>query len=350
MANSRVNLLLLMIACCALASSAFQGGRLLKQRMASAGSSATAEAENGGSATAGSSAISTGGTAVADAFSSTRVVEQSAGIFVDVTNDIVDVTSDDIGNCTLVTMVAETAISEQAEAVAAVFVEAVGTVDVTGDGEACADSAASGEASASAFAAATAKAIVETLADKAQAGADAVVSAIAAGTAEAFANAFASTCTTGGFGLAEQTAFGKAIVRPMVEVYALAIGGTDCQEEAVAATAEAIGEGESMVKEEATAGSESNTVAEGNATSTTGGDAGASTDVAETAGEQAEIIAANVERCSGTRRVCCTSRIKKLDTCTCTLNTRSDPKCNMEQISGDSDEVVWRGDDVICKC
>ena len=45
---------------------------------------------------------------------------------------------------------------------------------------------------------------------------------------QAFADAFSSACTEGGFALAEQESFATAIVRPLVEVYALALGGASC--------------------------------------------------------------------------------------------------------------------------
>jgi len=330
-------------------SPASAGGRHVLQMSASSASGATAVATGGGQADATATATSFGGEAVAEAFASSEVVEEAKNILVNVYNQVVD--KADLGNCTDVIVTAETEVTAQAEAVASVYTNTIGTVTVEGEGEACAEASASGEAAASAFAQATAAAVAEASGDSSDAAAEAIVTAISAGTARAFADAFSSACTTGGFGLAEQESFARAIVQPLVEVYAIAFGGASCGEEA-RAKSEAIGEGTSALEGDVVAETTTNTEAQGETQAQAGGSADATTEQAETIEDINAIKIQSTETiCSFPFTTCCTRRFSNADTCNCSLNPQNG-RCDAKKISSPSEQqIAWEdADGSICKC
>lgn len=340
-------LLLLLVAGGMLVSPAFAGREML-QRSASSESTATAISTGGGSANASSFATSTDGIAIAEAFASSEVVEMAKSILVNVYNQITDTA--DLDNCTDIIQIAESQVTAEAMAVAEVYTSTIGSVTVEGEGEACAEATAAGSAAASAFAQATAEAFAEASGDTSEAAGETIVTAISAGTAEAFANAFSTACTTGGFALAEQESFARAIVRPLVEVYALALGGASCGD--TAAMAESIGEGTSTLEDSVEAGSTTNTEATGDSQADAGGQSDAQTGMADSIDEINAIkIQSTEEICSFPFTTCCTRRFTSEDTCPCSLSANS-ARCDAKKISAPGEEqIAWEDSDgFICKC
>lgn len=339
--------LLLLVAGSMFVSPASAGWRHMLQRSATAETGATAISTGNGTATATSFAESTEGVAIAEAFASSEVASMAQSILVNVYNQIVDTA--DLGNCSDIIQIAESQVTAEAMAIAEVYTTTIGSVTVEGEGQACAEAQAAGETAASAFAQATAAAFAEASDGTSEAAAETIVTAISAGTARAFADAFSSACTEGGFALAEQESFATAIVRPLVEVYALALGGASCGETAMA---ESIGEGTSSLNDDVMAGTTTNTEVGGDSTADAGGTAGAETEKAETIEEINAIKIQSTDNiCAFPFTTCCTRRFSSEDTCTCSLSASS-ARCDATKIAApDVDQIAWEdADGSICKC
>ena len=167
---------------------------------------------------------------------------------------------------------------------------------------------------------------------------------------QAFAEAYASGCTTGGYGVAEQNSFAEAIIKPVADAYARAIGGPACPE---GTEARAFVEGSSDAKESVEASTDSLAESIGETDIKAEGDASAETRRIEDKDEVNAIVADSLERCRGVYSTCCRISNKRKDACDCSRSIMfPKPQCNMRKYS--SDPVIWEGvgEDISnrCKC
>eukprot|EP00803_Ostreobium_quekettii_P011683 evm.model.scf_1796.3 EVM.evm.TU.scf_1796.3 scf_1796:26608-28459(-) len=322
---------------------------------ASASSDAGAKSTNSGFATSSASATSTGGVATASAFASTEIYTEVTNIIVRAFEKVNVASTGKM--CVELVVASEVEVKAEAAAIASVYASAFGEVSVEGQGEACVDAQASGEAEAKAFALAVARAIVEQRFESvdgdqsAEALADALAQVVAAGSAKAFADAVISGCTTGGYGVAAQESFAEAIVRPVANAFARALGGPACPERAESKV-DAVGD--SGVVEENTAETNSFTEAAGTTEVNAAGDAGAETNQITDEEEIRALIIEALPRCRGTHGPCCRIRSKRAGVCDCarsSIRRFASPRCDMATHATDLAHV-WedRQTGYQCKC
>lgn len=291
----------------------------------------------------GATAESMGGVSEAIAFASSETQEEVENIIIDVFKKVSD--EADLDDCDDIITKARVEVEAQSKAVATAYSVTFGEVRVDGEGNACADASASASTEAATFVDVITKAVAEQ--PNAKATADSSARVISAAVVSAFTEAFSETCTTGGFGQAQQESFAQAIAVPMVQVVVEAIAGSKCGEE-VAALSESTADGSSSVDDTVTATTTGTTIAEGDTTATAGGDAGAGVDQVTDLDEITAIeIEAVEDRCQVEFTTCCNRSFDDKDRCRCTLSTNERFfRCDAKKLSSsETSKVVWEDED-----
>lgn len=287
---------------------------------ASASSGANSKSEKDASAVARTSATSTGGISGAFARADAQVVEKTKNAVIRIVVKFIK--EAEAGDPVLSAVAGGTAIGE---AVAQAYAETVAEVFVHGTGVACADASAEAHARATTYASIVAQVIVgQTRGDpdlkdsKLVALAEASADAMIAATAQAWATATSSTCSTGGFGRAEQMSLARSIAR--VYAQALAEGYTYVTGEEAEAYSESVAKAFTDTSD-VFADTSSGTGVQGNADAVAAGDAAAS--------------AFQLGECKGLQATCCGTRYRTRNLCLCGQG------CVMNKVDN-NDLIVWR--------